>query len=96
MWLTSLRGGRLNPPRLWGSLDEDEDKDENEDEDAAPAAASPASCKMPDFTHPGERQAQEGELGKNQLPPRPPDIQPRKGKKLLCDFNWLWSTPVPG
>lgn len=31
-------------------------------------AASPASCKMLHFTHPGERQPQEGELGKNQPP----------------------------
>lgn len=60
-------------------------------------ATSPASCKTPDFTHPEEQEPQEEELGGKISPPSPPrDIQPKKGKKLLCDFNWLWSIPMPG
>jgi len=44
-------------------------------------ATSPASCKMPDFTHPGARHPQEGELEKY---PTPPGILIRRKESSRC------------
>lgn len=47
-------------------------------------ATSPASCKTPDFTHPGEQEPQEEELGKKNQPTPPSPGHSAKERKEIA------------